>query len=172
MKPARGILIMAMIACAGSARTATPVPTGAAQFDALTACRGIAAPQERLACYDAAVAALDTAVKDRQVVVVDREHIRKTKRTLFGLPLPDIKLFGAGDEDLESVDGIIRSAWEVQDGNWRFALQDGAVWEQIDQKPLALEPRSGWPVEIKRATLGSYFMRVRNMPGIRVRRLQ
>ena len=172
MKPARGMLFMAMIACVSSAPTATPAPAGATQFDALSACRSIAAAQERLACYDAAVAALDAAVRERQVVVVDREHIRKTKRSLFGLPLPDIKLFGAGDEDMDSLDGTIQSALEVQDGNWRFALQDGAVWEQIDQKPLALEPRSGWPVEIKRATLGSYFMRVRNMPGIRVRRLQ
>jgi hypothetical protein len=49
-------------------------------------------------------------------------------------------------------------------------LQEGGTWHQIDNNPMALRPRPGWKVRIKRGALGSYMMSVNNQPGVRVRR--
>ena len=51
-----------------------------------------------------------------------------------------------------------------------MTVQDGALWVQVDNNPLAGWPRPGQPVVINRAALGSYMMRVNRQPGIRVRR--
>ena len=55
-------------------------------------------------------------------------------------------------------------------GHWVVRLQDESLWVQIDNNALALRPRPGQPVLIRRAALGSYVMRVNGQPGIRVRR--
>ncbi|VAV87869.1 hypothetical protein MNBD_ALPHA06-67 [hydrothermal vent metagenome] len=46
-------------------------------------------------------------------------------------------------------------------GNYKFYLGNGNIWEQIDSKKMYL-PRSGAPfmIEIKKATMGSYLLRI------------
>ena len=68
-------------------------------FKDAVACRDIADPAQRLACYDTAVGALATAEEQDDVVIASREEIRETRRGLFGLSLPKIKLFGGGDDE-------------------------------------------------------------------------
>lgn len=144
-------------------------------YSALIKCRDVQESAARLACYDRAVADLQTATQNHQVVMVDREHITKTKRKLFGLPLPDINLFGGKDdegEQIDKVEGVVASAYTDQDNRWRVSLQDGALWQQIDDRMVAIGPRSGDPVVVTKAALGSYMMRIKNRPGIRVRRIK
>jgi hypothetical protein len=69
-----------------------------------------------------------------------------------------------------SVEGVIASASQDGLGHWVVALQDGAIWSQIDNNTLALRPRPGQRVVVNRGALGSFMMRVNNQPGIRVRR--
>jgi hypothetical protein len=144
-------------------------------YSALIKCRDVQDSAQRLACYDKAVADLQTATQNHQVVMVDREHISKTKRKLFGLPLPDINLFGGKEdegEEISTVEGVVASAFTDQDNRWRVSLQDGALWQQIDDRPVAIGPKSGDPVVVTKAALGSYMMRIKNRPGIRVRRIK
>jgi hypothetical protein len=147
-----------------------------ALFQALVRCRAIAEAAARLQCFDAAAAALDQAAERRDIVVVDRGQVRESRRRLFGLALPRLPIFGGGDdgredpEEITQLEGTVARASQDAYGHWVVRLQDESLWVQTDANVLALRPRPGQPVLIRRAALGSYVMRVNGQPGIRVRR--
>ncbi len=149
-----------------------PSPPRPELFEALVRCRAIADGAARLRCFDSAAANLQQAAERREVVVVDRGQIRESRRRLFGLALPRLPIFGGGDdeEEINSIESTVRSAHQVGYGRWVVALADGSTWLQTDNNPLASRPRTGQPVRVQRAVLGSYMMRVNNQPGVRVRR--
>lgn len=172
----RRSLLTAMIAASAPLLlAASPAEGEPTEYKTLINCRSIGDPMARLACYDEATVQLEAATSRRDVLVVDKAQIRRTKRTLFGLAIPNFNLFGdakGGDEDeVVSVDGVVASARLDQDNRWIVQLEDGATWRQIDAKPLARRPRPGFKVQINRAALGSYMMQVEGQPGIRVRRV-
>ena len=141
----------------------------------LTACRAITDDRARLACFDTQVAALAAAEASREIAVVDRQQLRRTRRSLFGLNLPNLGIFGGdGDHDqnqegITEINSTIRSTSSGADGRWQFALQDGAVWVQTDgRQPSGIH--AGNPVRIRRGPLGSYIANIGERPGIRVMR--
>lgn len=141
-------------------------------------CRAITDPAARLACYDAQVAAVQTAQQSRDVRIVDREQMRETRRGLFGFSLGNLGIFGGGDrdeaenraEEVTEIQAMIRSASYNRDGGVVMTLDNDQVWVQTDSRPVALTPRAGQNVRIRRAALGSFMASVENRPGIRVRR--
>lgn len=136
-------------------------------------CRALQSPQERLACYDREVAAMQQAAESRQLVVMDRQQVRRTRRTLFGLTLPNLGLFGDDSADGEGVSEIqstLRSAVQNPYGKWILTLDDGARWIQLDSREFAREPRAGHSIRIRRAAMGSYLANINNQIAIRVRR--
>ena len=144
-------------------------------FQALVRCRGVTDAAARLACFDNAAAALQTATERRDVVVVDRAQVRESRRRLFGLALPRLPIFGgaADDEDEEeirSIESNIVSAYQVGYGRWVVRLEDGSTWMQVDDNVIAARPRAGQTVRVNRGALGSFMMRVNGQPGVRVRR--
>jgi len=146
-------------------------------FEALVRCRSIAEGPARLQCFDTAAANLEAAAARREIAVIDREQVREGRRRLFGLAIPRIPLFGGGDEEadeerVETVEGVVASASQNSLGHWTVALQDGAVWTQTDNNPLALRPRPGQRIVIDRGAMGSFMMRVNNQPGVRARRIR
>jgi len=142
-----------------------------AVFQELLDCRTIADTAARLACFDRSAAALATAAEQKDVLVVDRATARETKRGLFGLALPRIKLFGANDdEEIAQIDTIIASTYSARDGSTVIVLKDGAHWKQTDGRETYA--KAGQPVTIRKGALGSYFARINNQPGVRVVRLQ
>ena len=152
-------------------------PARPQSFEAVVRCRAITDSAERLACFDAAVAALQTAQERRDVVIVDRQQVREGRRRLFGLALPRIPIFGGGDDDdhdedaVRSLEGTV-SAVSTSGGQYQVTLADGSVWLQVDNNMLAVAPRAGHRIVINRGALGSYMMRVNNQPGVRVRRVR
>jgi hypothetical protein len=142
-------------------------------FQALLACRGIADEKARLQCYDSAAAAMEQAADRRDLVVVDRKQVRETKRSLFGIDLPRLNLFGGGDNDadeVKEVEGVVSAAYQNGDGRWVVKLADGATWAQIDNQTIALRPKPGQKVKIHRGAIGSYIMNVNGQPGVKARR--
>lgn len=149
----------------------TARPNLPAAFTRAVACRQVAEPQERLACYDREVAALATAEAASEIRVVDRQEIRRTRTSLFGLTLPDLNIFGGDrDDPMNEINGTIRSATQLSDGKWAFTLEDGARWVQIDGRELSAYPRAGHPIRIRRAAMGSFLANVNRQTAIRVRR--
>ncbi|MES2042670.1 MAG: hypothetical protein V4475_02275 [Pseudomonadota bacterium] len=164
----------AVMATAPAAAREAPTPVRAALLQHVVDCRAITDDTKRLACFDTQVAALDAAEKNKQLVVVDREQVRAARRTLFGLPLPNLHIFGGNDDRdanaVTQIEGKIASASAAADG-WRIKLDDGSVWEQTDGKPIFRSPRPGMAVVVQHGAMGAYFLSVAGAPGVKVRRV-
>ncbi|MET4896098.1 hypothetical protein RN629_02865 [Sphingomonadaceae bacterium jetA1] len=163
--------ILAMAAPAGAA----PQDNRSALLSAAAHCTSVTDAAERLACYDRTVNALVAAEQKRDVVVVDRAQIRQTRRTLFGLNLPNLGLFGDGggkDEPdaVTQIESTLTKA-DIGGGAWTFTLQDGARWQQTDDNILGGRPRVGDKVVIRRGALGSFKLSLAGQPAIKVRRV-
>lgn len=175
----RKFLILAAALAASASGTADAqrrnrptAPERPAVLNQLTACRTVTSDAERLACYDRQVAALEAAEASREIAVVDRQQIRSTRRSLFGLTLPDLGIFG-GDNDegeegaaVNEINSTVRSAGVGSDGRTVFRLDDNSVWVQTDGRPGYA--RNGEAIRIRRAALGSYIANVAGRAGIRV----
>jgi hypothetical protein len=164
------IALSTAVTGSGKAQTvpdALPVPVGD-----LLACRTLPDAAERLSCFDRTTGAVALALERRDLVAVDREKVRSTRRSLFGLSLPNLSLFGddAADE-LKQVDGVLVSVGRNREAGYTFLLEDGARWSQTDGKPIAIEPRRGDKIVIKRGALGSYTLSVGRQPGVKVQRV-
>lgn len=157
---------------AGVGVAADAPPGRAAQLEAVIDCRKHADPAERLACYDAATAALDAAEKAGDLVVVDRAQVQEARRAAFGFnfQMPGFMTRDQKPEDLDRITATVASARQDAHGKWVVQLQDGAVWRQIDDKQIFDEPHPGSTVEIRTATMGSFFMKVDGQKQMRVHR--
>ena len=171
------VLACALAPPAGAQSNDDAKPSVLAQ---LIACRSIADTAARLACFDTQSAALDQAERRRDVVVVDRSQIRKARRTLFGLELPDFSLFGDGrtnekgapeEEGVSRIESTLAQASPGPTGRWTLILQGGARWLQVDTRNLARLPRPGMPIVIRRAAMGSFLASIDKQIAIRVRRV-
>lgn len=157
------------------AKDKSPPPAPQAYQD-LVACKAIADPAARLACFDAQVGKLEQATAAGEVVVTDRAAVRETRKGLFGFKLPSLGLFGGGGDDdkdeIKEILGTVASARSFGYGTWRITLEDGSVWEQTDSERLVFDPRKGDKVRIYKAALGTYRMNVDGQRAIRVRRVE
>jgi hypothetical protein len=138
----------------------------------LTACRQVTGDAERLACYDRQVAALEAAEASREIAVVDRAQIRRTRRSLFGLVLPDLGIFG-GDRDegddgaaVNEINSTLTSIGTGADGRTTYRLADDSVWVQTEGRVGAA--RRGEAIRIRRGPLGSFIANIAGRPGVRV----
>lgn len=158
---------------AASAGQPTPSEATPAPIGRLLACRALTAAAERLACFDRETGAVADALVRRDLVAVDRDKVRSTRRSLFGFSLPKLGLFGDDDEadEIKQIDGVIAGVGRNRDGGFTFRLADGARWSQADGKPIALEPRAGDKVVVRRGVLGSYTLSVAGQPGVKVQRV-
>lgn len=146
----------------------------AAQFQGLLDCKARTEPAERLACYDAAVGALAGAEEKGDIVVVDREQAKAVRKQAFGFNLPSLSLFERGEkpEELDSVTAKVARAYRGGDAKWYFELEDGAVWGQTDTEMLGRQPGKGSTVEIRKAAMGSFFLKSDGQRAIRARRVK
>jgi hypothetical protein len=168
-------LIVATMAF-GTAASAAPAPTALpTELQGLAACRAMTDNGARLACYDAATAHLEAAVNKHDVLVLNRDDMRATRRGLFGFTLPKTSLFGRSGSDSEhddvsEIDAKVTTASSLGYGIWRMRLDDGALWETTE----AVEwdgPHAGSKIHLKRGTLGSYFMTIDGARAVRARRV-
>lgn len=169
------LLILAYsLGAVASAGYAAPPAKRPPAFQKLVDCRAIADPDQRLACFDREVAAVAAAEGRQDLVVIDRAKVRTARKTLFGLQVPDLGIFGGGDDGEEGVGRIeakIASVGRNPDGRWTFRLVDGARWVQADSRELGVDPAAGQTVAIRKAAMGSFLANVNKQIAIRVRRV-
>ena len=171
----RIIAFVALAALAPAPALAKPKAQDArsnALIQALSACRAVADEKARLDCYDQASARLAEAVDRKELVVMDRQEIRETRRSLFGFSVPNIPLFrgedGGDDGKLETT---IAGASRLEGGKWQIRLEDGAIWQTNETRLNLSDPRPGQKIVIQRGTLGNYFLRIDGQRGVRGRRV-
>jgi len=137
-------------------------------------CRKIDNPTERLACFDREVAAVEQAEESNDIVIADREGMQEARRGLFGFILPNVKLFGGGEEgveDIDEIEAVIASAGRTRSGKMLITLEDGARWVQTDNTPVLGTIDPGDTVTIEKAALGSYKAKIGRKRAFRVKRL-
>lgn len=141
------------------------------QFEQMTACREIADDTARLACFDSTLAEVIAATESGDLQVVDEEDVRRTRRSLFGFSLPRIGLFGGDDEPDDLLETTITSVRQIRSDEWVFQTEEGAVW-RIQNAPRRLrDPEAGQTVVFKRASFGSYFIRINGQMGVKGKRI-
>lgn len=147
----------------------------ASVFQGLLDCKAKTDNAERLACYDAATATLGEAEKKGDIVVVDREVAKAARRQAFGFSLPSLDIFKGAEEKPEEADQlstVVTSAYRGGDGKWVFELEGGAMWVQNDNEPIDRQPKKGSKVEIRKAAMGSFFLKSDGQRAVRARRVK
>lgn len=142
-------------------------------LSALANCRTITDNSERLACFDRSAAELDDAEKRGDLFVTDRAEIQKTKRSLFGLNLPSFSLFkrsdGTEEPELKEIESTLAGS-SYSNLKWVFVLADGSRWRQTEPHSI-VDPRKGDAVVVRKASMGSYFLKINKAAGLRVERI-
>lgn len=166
------VIAAAMLAAAAPAAQRRAAADGArpAVVQSLLTCRAMSDAAARLACYDKAAAGVAQAIDTKELVMIDKTKANEVKRSLFGYSAPDFAgLLGGGD--VKQIEGVVTAAYNNRDGGWTVRLADGSTWTQNDDTPIALPPRKGDKVTIKRGTLNSYFLRIGSQPGVKAHRI-
>lgn len=165
---------LVLFACAATVPVAAKdkeAPVRPAQIQELYACRDIADPSARLACFDREVGELSTADQAREITFTDRDTAKKARRGLFGFAFPKLGgIFGGDEDEVKEIETTIRSASIDRSGKYTLEMEDGAVWVQIDTTRLPRQPKAGQKVKIKVATMGSYFATIDGGRTIRMKR--
>ena len=168
------ILIGAVAAGFATAAHARSTPnTGTPQaVQSLLACQSITDAGRRLSCFDKAAQTLSDAMTRKEVVVIDKARANEAKRSLFGFSVPNFgALFGGGDDAVNQIESTVAGAFENGYEGWTIKLADGSTWQQTDGAAVALPPRKGDKVTVKRGTKGSYILKIGSQPGIRAKRV-
>lgn len=176
MRQAAAILIAVLLPIGASAQDSRPSDRSSVLVDDIAKCRAVADSTERLACFDKAAAALQSARDKRELIVVSKDTVKQTRRRLFGIALPKIKLFGDGvDEDEETVvDSItakIVSAQKTDRIRWRIKFDDGSTWTTLEDFRVK-EPKSGDTMEVRRAAMGSFMGSLNGGRAVRMMRVE
>ncbi len=164
--------LIAMPMIAGPALGAAAGPGRAAAVQTVLDCQKIDDGPQRLACLDAAVAAMARAESAGDLVTVDRAQRRAARHRAFGLPLPSLAFLDRGEkpEEVSRITARVVGASFNPVGKLIVKLDDGAVWRQIDDNAVEQSPHPGSTAEIRRAALGSYTMKLDGQFAIRVHR--
>lgn len=137
----------------------------------IRACTGIAEPDRRLACYDREAAAMVAAVERQDIRVVERREVERARRSLFGFTVPEGGLFGGDAEMPDTLETIITGVRQTGRDAWAITVEEGSVW-QISNAPARFRaPEAGDKVVLKKAALGSVFIRVGGQLGVKGRRI-
>lgn len=163
--------------------TASPIPSSvkaqseAAETDfdhlaSLRACQAIQESFARLACYDGAAGAIIARQENGEIRVVDQQDIRETRRGLFGFSLPRLGIFGSNDGEAETIlKSQITGVRKLGSDKWLVTISEGSVW-QISNAPRRFRPEVGDEIELEKAALTSYWLRVDGSLGVKGRRVQ
>ena len=164
-----------MALCAGPAVAKEQAVPSSPLVAALGSCQKIADGAARLACFDKAAAAIVTASDSGDIRVVDRESVRKARRSLFGFALPSIPFFNSGDEKdavPAKLDSTILNFSSIGNGFYRFTIADEkAVWESTEAANIGTA-KAGEPVIITRSRIGGYWAKIGKRRELRVRRIR
>lgn len=143
--------------------------------DTLLGCLDTGDPGARLACYDREARAAKRAIAARDVVVLDRAEVRRTRRSLFGFSLPSMKMFGDREGGKsEAISRLETTITSVRRGGGYgllvMTLAEGGNWQTMEAD-RDFSPTSGQPIVIKRGPIGNYNANVAGGRAVRVKRV-
>jgi hypothetical protein len=159
--------------------TSVALAAGAVQqvplLTALFNCAGESSGNARLACYDQTVPALKLAIERKEIVIVDSRAVGEAKRSLFGISLPKLRIFGDGsgsapNETLRSIEAKIVAVGQTAEGGVLLSLDAGSRWAQVGSDYVN-RAKAGETIIIRRGDVGGYMAKIGTGRAFRVRRL-
>lgn len=168
---------IALASVAWDAQAADKIRPRAEAFEQLVQCQTIVSDADRLACFDRQVTAMKAGADKNELVVLDREEIKKTRRSLFGLSIPRLPFFGDGEDSdaqeagaITQIEATLASVSQLSGGLWSFRLDDDSKW-QTTQPFETIIPKVGMPISIRRAALGSFLAKINDRRPVRIKRV-
>jgi hypothetical protein len=144
----------------GGAKAPKPMASPAV-VQSLLDCRKLTDSAERLACFDKASSAMESATASGDLVSIDREQRRAARRQAFGFILPSLSFLERGEKTEEDrITATVTEAGRNALDQWVITLDDGAVWRQTEAVELGRRPHKGSKVVISKGILGSFFMTI------------
>ncbi|KQN25820.1 hypothetical protein ASE86_06350 [Sphingomonas sp. Leaf33] len=170
------ILTIAALVAMPSAGIAQDRKVDPSLVDGVAACLDIRDDTQRLACSDAAARKLVDAVRRKDVVLVDREEVKSTRRSLFGFQLPRIGLFGRGgpdkpEDEITQLEAKVTRVVDLGYGKYGLTVDGGARWNTTEAWSGGNPPSVGTMLTIKRGALGSYMVRTPKSGAVRAMRV-
>ena len=167
------ILLLGAATIAGPAMGAPKPGEAPAVLQSLLDCRTVTPDAARLACYDKAAAAVQSATTSGDLVSLDRQQRRAARRQAFGFSLPSFSFLDRGEKPggLSHITATATSVGRNALGLWVVHLDDGSTWEQTESVELGRSPRAGSKVSISKGMLGSFFMTIDGEGAGRARRI-
>lgn len=167
--------IVALVVAGSAAAKDKDPPRKSPLINAISACRQIQDPTQRLACFDKASGELIAATEKGDVSVVDRADLRQARRSLFGFAMPRLPFF-SGDKSADDVtDKLVSKVTAVKEMPYNrvvVRIADGAaLWETLESYGSFHTPKVGDSVEINRGPLGSFILRFGRQRGVKGRRV-
>jgi hypothetical protein len=175
----------AAFAQATSSATASPLSP-------IYACAEKTDPVLRLACFDAAVAAVKAAEGRNEIVAMDQPRVAAVRREAFGFRIPSLPRFGFGtpapattgapstpgpaarqrEEDTEEQTFAVERVGSYG-GRAAVYLVNGGIWQLTDAGEFNAPRATPFNVRIRAASMGSYMLQVEGRnKGYRVRRVE
>lgn len=172
MRYAAPIAILSLALCAPvTAKDKDEAPRTPQTAQAVLDCKALTDSAARLACYDRTVEVLAVGIKDRQIVIADRETVREARRGLFGLSLPNLRLFGGANdaEEVKEITTTITGVRSASDGMPIFILADESRWKQTEGRNIFA--KAGQAIRVRKTSVGGYMANVNGQTAVRVVRL-
>lgn len=175
----RVVFLTALVAMGAALLAAGASEAQESEIDRIHACSSITDAGARLACFDAAVAAMKQAQDSGAVSVVSRAQIQQAGKDSFGLgptaqasALAGVATAAEPAPEPDRVVVTIVSAKKRENGKFRFTLDNGQIWDQTDTISLRMLPSEPFDGEIRRAALGSFLLKPADKPAVRVKRVK
>lgn len=166
----RYLIIGTIVAAACPALSSAPAQDISA-LGRLLSCQNTSDSSARLACFDSESIALRREVESGDLVPVYKREVETARRGLFGIDNVRLPSFLDNDRsDLRQIETTITTATRGPTGRWRFELEDGSRWDQIDSVDPHFSTRPGTPVRIRKAAMGSYLLTIGRATPLRVSR--
>jgi len=174
---AGAVLMLAATTGIACAQDAAPPPPRPDRWQQVVECRKETNDKARLTCMDAAIAALEAAEANHEVVVIDRKRVERDRKQNFGLPESE-SVAEAATKPLRAprVDRYDATVLQTIQSSflkeWIFWLSDGSVWRQQGADEIYRKPHKGSSVEISKGMLGGFFLVADRGFAIRVHRVR
>lgn len=167
-----GLRVLAAAAFIAVPAHAQDADKSESRLQELRECRAIEQSGARLACFDAAVANVIARQDSGELQVLDKEDVAETRRSLFGFSLPKIGIFTSDDEEENSMlQSRITGLRRLRSDHWEIEISEGSVW-QATNTPRRFRPEVGDEVELEKAAMSSYWLRVNGELGVKARRIR
>lgn len=132
------------------------------------ACASITDNADRLACFDKNVPILQVKEEKKEIITLDAEGVKEIERDSFGFSLPSLPKLGILKSKSEKSKKTsqyygVKSVSTNRKGV-TFTMENGHVWKQINGE-IGKIPKGTLTAKIKPATMGTFFISVKNEDG-------